>query len=47
MDEAEFTDVIRHTPLVDHRLKLRALRGDGFSAAEQDEALGRMDIYDR
>jgi len=48
MDEAEFTDVIRNTPLVDHRLKLRALRGDGFSAAEQDEALGRMDyIYDR
>jgi len=40
MDEAEFNDVIRNTPLVDHRLKLRALRGDGFSAAEQDEALG-------
>ena len=48
MDDAEFDIVIRETPLVDHRLKLKALRGNGFSEAEQEEAMGRMDyIYDR
>lgn len=48
MDEAEFEIVIRDTPLVDHRVKLKALRGDGFSEVEREEALGRMDyIYDR
>jgi glutathione S-transferase len=48
MDEREFDRVVKETPLVDHRLKLQALKGEGFSKKEFDEAYGRMDyVFDR
>ncbi len=48
MSEQEFDGVIRDTPLVDHRLKMTALRGEGFSKKEFEEAFGRMDyVFDR
>jgi glutathione S-transferase len=48
MSTAEFDKVVKETPLVDHRLKLEALKGDGFSKKEFDEAYGKMDyVYDR
>jgi len=48
MSEAEFARVVKETPLVDHQLKLQALKGEGFSKKEFDEAYGRMDyIFDR
>jgi len=48
MDESEFNRVVKETPLVDHRLKLQALKGEGFSKKEFDEAYGRMDyVFDR
>ncbi len=48
MSAAEFEKVVRETPLVDHRLKLEALKGDGFTKKEFDEAYGKMDyVYDR
>jgi glutathione S-transferase len=48
MDEREFDRVVKETPLVDHRLKLQALKGEGFSKKEYDEAYGRMDyVFDR
>lgn len=48
MDEAAFARVVAETPLVDHRLKLQALKGDGFTKKEFEEAWGRMDyVYDR
>jgi glutathione S-transferase len=48
MSEAEFDRVVKETPLVDHRLKLQALKGEGFSKKEFDEAYGRMDyVFDR
>ena len=43
MSAADFDKVVAETPLVDHRLKLQALKGDGFSKKEFDEAYGRMD----
>ncbi len=48
MSAAEFDRVVSETALVDHRLKLQALRGEGFSKKEFDEAYGRMDyVFDR
>ncbi|MGH7075153.1 MAG: glutathione S-transferase family protein [Stellaceae bacterium] len=48
MSESEFEQVVRETPLVDHRLKLRALKGEGFTKKEFDEAYGRMDyVFER
>jgi glutathione S-transferase len=48
MSQAEFDKAVAETPLVDHRLKLQALKGDGFSKKEFDEAYGRMDyVFDR
>jgi glutathione S-transferase len=48
MDEAAFARVVAETPLVDHRLKLQALKGDGFTKKEFEEAWGRMEyVYDR
>ncbi len=48
MSAAEFDKVVAETPLVDHRLKLQALKGDGFSKKEFDEAYGKMDyVYER
>lgn len=48
MSEAEFDKVVKETPLVDHQLKLKALKGEGFSTKEFDEAYGRMAYtYDR
>jgi glutathione S-transferase len=48
MDAKEFAKVVEETPLVDHRLKLEALKGEGFSKKEFDEAYGKMDyVYDR
>ena len=48
MSAADFAKVVEETPLVDHRLKLEALKGEGFSKKEFDEAYGRMDyVYDR
>ena len=43
MSEAEFATVVAATPLVDHQLKLQALKGEGFSKKDFDEAYGRMD----
>ena len=42
MGAAEFEQAMRDTPLVDHRLKYQALRGDGFTAKEVEESRGRM-----
>lgn len=48
MDEAAFAKVVEETPLVDHRLKLQALKGEGFTKKEFDEAYGRMEyVYAR
>jgi glutathione S-transferase len=48
MSAAEFEKVVKETPLVDHRLKLEALKGEGFSTHEFDEAYGKMDyVYER
>ena len=48
MSTAEFDRVVKETPLVDHQLKLQALKGEGFSKKEFDEAYGRMDyVFDR
>ena len=48
MSAAEFDRVVKETALVDHQLKLKALRGEGFSKKEFDEAYGRMDyVFDR
>ena len=48
MDEAQFARVVAETPLVDHQMKLKALRGEGFTKKEFDEAWGRMAyVYDR
>jgi glutathione S-transferase len=43
MSAAEFDRVVAETALVDHQMKLKALRGEGFSKKEFDEAYGRMD----
>ena len=43
LSESEFARVVAETPLVDHQLKLQALKGEGFSKKEFDEAYGRMD----
>lgn len=48
MGEAEFARVLAETPLVDHRLKLQALKAEGFTKKEFEEAWGRMAyVYDR
>jgi glutathione S-transferase len=48
MDEAAFAKVVEETPLIDHRLKLQALKGEGFTKKEFDEAYGRMEyVYAR
>jgi glutathione S-transferase len=48
MDQRAFDRVVAETPLGDHRLKLEALRGDGFSDKEFADAYARMDyVYDR
>ncbi len=43
MPQAEFDKIVSETPLVDHRLKLEALKGEGFTKKEFDEAYGKMD----
>jgi glutathione S-transferase len=43
MSTEEFDRVVSETALVDHQMKLKALRGEGFSKKEFDEAYGRMD----
>jgi glutathione S-transferase len=43
MSESEFAKLVQETPLVDHQQKLLALKGEGFSKKEFDEAYGRMD----
>ena len=48
MSQTEFDMVIRDTPLVDHQLKMKALRATGFTDKETEESFGRMQyIYDR
>ena len=48
MSVKEFNKVVKETPLIDHQLKLRALKGKGFTKKEFDEAYGKMDyVYDR
>jgi glutathione S-transferase len=48
MSAVDFDKVVAETPLIDHRLKLLALKGEGFSKKEFDEAYGKMDyVYDR
>jgi glutathione S-transferase len=48
MDAAEFDKVIKDTPLVDHQLKMKALKSGGFSERDFEEAYGRMQfVYDR
>ena len=48
MPQAEFEAAMRDTPLIDHQLKYRALKGDGFTAKEVEELRGRMDyVCDR
>jgi glutathione S-transferase len=48
LSDQEFDAVVRATPLVDHQLKMKALKGDGFSKKEFEEAYGRMDyVFDR
>jgi glutathione S-transferase len=48
MSEAEFDKVIRETPLVDHQIKMKALKGAGFTDKEVEESNGRMQfVYDR
>lgn len=48
MSDAEFDKVIRETPLVDHQIKMKALRASGFTDKEAEESFGRMQyVYDR
>src|SRR5258708_9233498 len=48
MDQRTFDKMVAETPLADHRLKLQALRGGGFSEKEFADAYARMDyVYDR
>jgi glutathione S-transferase len=48
MSAADFDKVVAETPLIDHRLKLQALKGEGFAKKEFDEAYGKMDyVFDR
>jgi glutathione S-transferase len=48
MDEAAFAKIVEETPLIDHRLKLQALKGEGFTKKEFDEAYGKMEyVYAR
>jgi len=43
-----FDAVIRDTPLIDHQIKYRSLKGEGFTAKEIEESRGRMDyVCDR
>ncbi len=43
MSDADFAKLLQETPLIDHRLKLEALRGAGFTEEEFAEADGKMD----
>ena len=48
MTDAQFEAAMRDTPLIDHQLKFRALRAEGFTAKEIEESRGRMDyVCDR
>jgi glutathione S-transferase len=48
MDDKEFDKIIKDTPLIDHQLKMKALKGDGFTDKEVEESRGRMlYVYDR
>ena len=48
MSDQDFERTIHDTPLVDHQLKMKALRAEGFSAKEIEESSGRMDyVCDR
>jgi glutathione S-transferase len=48
MDDKEFEKVIKETPLIDHQLKMKALKAEGFSQKEFEESYGRMQyVYDR
>jgi glutathione S-transferase len=44
MTDAQFEAAMRDTPLIDHQLKFRALRADGFTQKEIEESRGRMDF---
>ncbi len=47
-DDAAFDKIIEDTPLIDHQLKMKALRAGGFSEREFEEAYGKMQYcYDR
>jgi glutathione S-transferase len=48
MDDKEFEKVIQETPLIDHQIKMKALKAEGFSQKEFEESYGRMQyVYDR
>ena len=48
MSDQDFERTIHDTPLVDHQLKMKALRAEGFSKKDFEEAYGRMDyVFDR
>jgi glutathione S-transferase len=48
MGDAEFEKIIKDTPLIDHQLKMKALKGGGFTEKEIEESNGRMQyVYDR
>jgi glutathione S-transferase len=43
MNEEDFARLLAETPLIDHRMKLIALRGEGFGPRDFAEAEGKMD----
>ena len=49
MSQSDFDKAVAETPLIDHRLKLQALKGEGsFTKKEFEEAYGKMDyVFDR
>ena len=48
MSQSDFDKAVAETPLIDHRLKLQALKGEGFTKKEFEEAHGKMDyVFDR
>jgi glutathione S-transferase len=47
-DDASFDKIIKETPLIDHQIKMKALRAGGFGEKDFEEAYGRMQYcYDR
>jgi len=48
LDDKAFEKIIKETPLVDHQIKMKALKSGGFGEKDFEEAYGRMDyVYDR